>query len=82
MYAILSSEARDDDVCVYWPGLSEEARADFRLMKDVAIYTRVSPESRMKSLGMFMDDLKKYVVDRVQLCEHSMGIYHSIRPHT
>ena len=41
-------------------GLSEEARADFRLMKDVAIYTRVSPDSRMKSLGMFMKDLQKY----------------------
>jgi aubergine-like protein len=40
-------------------GLSEEARADFRLMKDVAIYTRVSPDSRMKSLGMFMKDLQK-----------------------
>ena len=41
-------------------GLSEEARADFRVMKDVAIYTRVSPESRMKSLGMFMRDLQRY----------------------
>lgn len=40
-------------------GLSEEARADFRLMKDVAIYTRVSPDSRMKSLQMFMGDLQK-----------------------
>lgn len=38
-------------------GLSEEARADFRLMKDVAQFTRVAPESRMKSLQMFMSDL-------------------------
>ena len=41
-------------------GLSEEARADFRLMKDVAQFTRVAPESRMKSLQMFMSDLNSY----------------------
>ena len=43
-------------------GLSDEARADFRLMKDIAVYTRVSPEVRMKSLNSFMGDLQRYGV--------------------
>ena len=45
-------------VCCY-SGLSEEARADFRLMKDVAVYTRIVPQARMESLDSFMKDLQK-----------------------
>lgn len=39
-------------------GLSDEARADFNLMKDIAVYTRISPETRMQSLTTFMKDLQ------------------------
>lgn len=46
-------------LCYKCSGLSEEARADFRLMKDVAVYTRISPEARMDSLNNFMKDLQK-----------------------
>ena len=41
-------------------GLSDEARADFRVMKDIAVYTRVSPQSRADTLMKFLDRIKKY----------------------
>ena len=40
-------------------GLSEEARADFRIMKDVAIYTRQDPTKRIGTLNRFLDQLNK-----------------------
>lgn len=40
-------------------GLSDEARADFRVMKDIAVYTRVSPQSRADTLMKFLDRIKK-----------------------
>jgi aubergine-like protein len=40
-------------------GLSDEARADFTVMKNLSTYTRVSPQSRMEKLMEFLTDLKK-----------------------
>lgn len=42
-------------------GLSEEAMADFTIMKDVAVYTRIPPQQRKKSLLDFMQSIKKFV---------------------
>lgn len=38
-------------------GLSDEARADFGLMRDVAVHTRIGPEGRVKKLMDFMGQL-------------------------
>ena len=45
--------------CGCFSGLSDEARADFRVMKDIAVYTRVSPQSRVDTLMKFLDRIKK-----------------------
>lgn len=39
-------------------GLSEEARADFRIMRDLAEHTRVDPTTRYKSLRRFIDQVQ------------------------
>lgn len=38
-------------------GLSEEARADFRIMKDVAVYTRQPPPERVGTLRKLVNEL-------------------------
>ena len=38
-------------------GLSEEARSDFKVMKDVAIYTRQGPAQRVDTLSKFVTQL-------------------------
>lgn len=40
-------------------GLSDEARADFGLMRDVAVHTRIGPDGRVKKLMNFMGQLDK-----------------------
>ena len=42
-------------------GLSDEALADFRVMKDVAVYTRIPPEQRKKTLLEFMNSIQRSV---------------------
>ena len=48
-------------VCCTWLGLSEEARADFRIMKDLGEHTRVNPVIRRKRCLEFIKDMKKSV---------------------
>jgi hypothetical protein len=38
-------------------GLSDEARADFNVMKDVGAHTRVAPEGRNRTLQGFIDQI-------------------------
>ena len=40
-------------------GLSEEARADFRIMKDLGEHTRISPAVRQKRCLQFIKDMKR-----------------------
>ncbi|XP_062615032.1 piwi-like protein 1, partial [Saccostrea cucullata] len=40
-------------------GLTDEARADFNVMKDVGAHTRVAPEGRNKTLQGFIDQINK-----------------------
>ncbi|KAK7087801.1 piwi-like protein 1 [Littorina saxatilis] len=40
-------------------GLSDANRADFRLMNDVAVHTRIAPDGRVKKLMSFMNSIKK-----------------------
>jgi hypothetical protein len=40
-------------------GLSQEAREDFRVMKDVAEYTRISPQQRAQTLQGFNHEIHK-----------------------
>ena len=42
-------------------GLSDEMRADFHLMKDLATHTRIGPQERNDSLTKFMSDMKRYL---------------------
>jgi hypothetical protein len=42
------------------PGLSDEMRSDFHLMKDLATHTRVGPQERSDTLAKFMSDMKRY----------------------
>ena len=37
-------------------GLSEETRADFSIMKDIATHTRISPDKRIETLMEFNRD--------------------------
>nr|BAJ07610.1 piwi [Ephydatia fluviatilis] len=39
-------------------GLSEEARADFRIMKDLATYTKVDPNDRAATIRNFLGQIK------------------------
>ena len=34
-------------------------RSDFRMMKDVAVHTRVSPENRLRELEAFSDKVNR-----------------------
>ena len=40
-------------------GLSDEARADFSVMKDLAIYTRIPPQQRENTLVQFMKSIQE-----------------------
>lgn len=40
-------------------GLTDEMRADFRVMKDVAVHTRVTPSQRLKALKQYLDNIEK-----------------------
>ena len=42
-------------------GLTEAARSDYTLMRDVAVHTRVAPDGRVTRLLTFMESLKKWV---------------------
>ena len=48
-------------------GLSDEARADFGIMKDVSAHTRVSPASRHERMIKFMQDIRDKQVAQQQL---------------
>jgi len=39
-------------------GLTDEARADFKVMKDIAVYTRIPPQQRSETLYKFLDRIK------------------------
>ena len=38
-------------------GLSDEAREDFKVMKDLAVYTRQPPRQRIEGLSRFLDQM-------------------------
>ena len=44
---------------IFFLGLSEEARADFRVMKDVAVYTRQKPQDRTMGMKRFLDQINQ-----------------------
>jgi aubergine-like protein len=41
-------------------GLSEEARSDFKIMKDVGTYTRQAPPQRIETLSTFIEKIQRY----------------------
>ena len=43
-------------------GLSDEVRADFHIMRDVAVHTRVSPASRHQTLTKFISNISRYSI--------------------
>ena len=40
-------------------GLTEAARSDYGLMRDVAVHTRIAPDGRVSRLLTFMHSLKQ-----------------------
>jgi len=48
-------------------GLTDEARADFGIMKDVSAHTRVSPATRHERMLRFMQDIREKQVAQAQL---------------
>nr|AUZ94235.1 piwi [Recilia dorsalis] len=42
----------------YLTGLTDEMRADFKVMKDVATFTRVNPNQRVMALQKFIDSIR------------------------
>lgn len=42
----------------YLTGLTDEMRSDFKVMKDVASYTRVNPNQRQLALNSFIDSIR------------------------
>lgn len=58
------SEEVDQFICLVpelcnLTGLTDEMRADFKVMKDVAMYTRVTPAQRLNALRAFLDNIEK-----------------------
>ncbi|KAG1661158.1 Piwi-like protein Ago3 [Nymphon striatum] len=43
----------------YLTGLTDEMRNDFRIMKDIATHTRISPQQRQNCLNKFRDNIMK-----------------------
>lgn len=59
-----SLEKVDRFVCLvpelcYMTGLTDEMRSDFKVMKDVAQYTRVTPNQRMNALRKYLQNVAK-----------------------
>jgi len=54
-------------------GLSEELRANFQIMKELAVHTRVSPEARAKSLQAFMSSLHSNAEAQHELGQWNMS---------
>jgi len=48
-------------MCVWYEGLADEVRADFNVMKDLAVHTRIGPADRVKRLQKFISDIARYV---------------------
>ena len=46
---------------MWYEGLSDEVRADFNVMRDLAVHTRIGPADRVKRLQKFIDDVNKYI---------------------
>lgn len=43
----------------FMTGLTDEMRSDFKVMKDVATHTRVTPNQRMNALRTYLDNVNK-----------------------
>ncbi|KAF5284570.1 hypothetical protein FQR65_LT02396 [Abscondita terminalis] len=57
-----NAEEVDRYICLvpelcYLTGLTDEMRADFKVMKDVSMYTRVTPNQRSNALRTFLDNI-------------------------
>ena len=48
-------------VCLCCEGLADEVRADFNVMKDLAVHTRIGPGDRVKRLQKFIGDITRFV---------------------
>lgn len=42
----------------YMTGITDKMRSDFRVMKDIAVYTRLTPQQRNDGLRKFIQNLK------------------------
>ena len=40
-------------------GLTESMKSDFKVMKDVAMFTRITPDQRQKAMQKFLDNVSE-----------------------
>ena len=52
-------------------GLADEVRADFNVMKDLAVHTRIGPADRVKRLQKFISDISRYCMSKLQNLHHT-----------
>lgn len=52
-------------------GLTDEARADFSVMKDVAAHTRIAPQGRTQTLTDFIKQINRYLF----CCTNFLGLF-------
>ncbi|KAL1501830.1 hypothetical protein ABEB36_007083 [Hypothenemus hampei] len=74
-----SSETDERLICLvpelcHLTGLSDEMRNDFKVMKDVGMYTRVTPAQRIVALRTYLDNVKKNANAQKILSEWGLSI--------
>ncbi|XP_046398495.1 piwi-like protein Ago3 [Ischnura elegans] len=58
----------------FMTGLTDEQRADFRLMKSVAVYTRIAPEQRHRSLLNFVKSVNETPKAKALLADWGLSL--------
>ncbi|CAG9769822.1 unnamed protein product [Ceutorhynchus assimilis] len=74
-----SLEKEDRMLCLvpeisYLTGLTDTMRSDYKVMKDVAEYTRVTPQQRISSLKTYLDNVRKCEKAQMILAEWGLRI--------
>ncbi|KFB43049.1 AGAP008862-PA-like protein [Anopheles sinensis] len=67
------------EIC-YLTGLTDEMRSDFKVMRDIATYTRVSPNQRMASMEQFCKNVNSNEKARTLLASWGLELKTQIRP--
>lgn len=61
------------EIC-FLTGLTDTMRNDFKVMKDIATFTRVTPQQRVRSFGQFCENLEKVPAAREVLANWGLRL--------